>query len=231
MTHTRRSQLCALAKDFAVRRFSPAGSSKATYILYYFIIFSHHKFDSLKISFAFPIIITRSFKNPHGLSMYIILSDWSIWIILSVRMQYHRGHYQLHHQQLREPADLQRQVLIRARFNTCSRLGEGGTGAAVLDAGCLSSTGEKDWQYCIPLLFLWSFARFSSFMSRFSKSNGHDVIPCRIIGFACRPNAKQIRQVSVCDDLSMLPLATAWRSAGHCPQWQRSCLQKFASEI
>ena len=123
------------------------------------------------------------------------------------------------------------QVLIRARFNTCSRLGEGGTGAAVLDAGCLSSTGEKDWQYCIPLLFLWSFARFSSFMSRFSKSNGHDVIPCRIIGFACRPNAKQIRQVSVCDDLSMLPLATAWRSAGHCPQWQRSCLQKFASEI
>lgn len=92
--------------------------------LIFYIILSYFLITSLKISFAFPII-TRSFKNPHGLSMYIILSDWSIWIILSVRMQYHRGHYQLHHQQLREPADLQRQVLIRARFNTCSRLGEG----------------------------------------------------------------------------------------------------------
>lgn len=78
-------------------------------------------------------------------------------------MQYHRGHYQLHDQQLREPADLQRQVLIRARFNTCSRLGEGGTGA-VLDAGSLSSTGEEDWQYCIPFHY-YSYGRSQDFQA------------------------------------------------------------------
>ena len=94
--HTRRSQLCALAKDFAVRRFSPAGSSKATYILYYFIIFSQHKFDSFKISIAF-LIINHNIVQESSWSIYVyiyiynIISDWSIWIILSVPFAISQG--------------------------------------------------------------------------------------------------------------------------------------------